>query len=378
MTGMLWNKNFCLLVAATVLFHVAVYMPFPSLHLWMMERWGYTELRSACVAAAFGLSLPVLGVFNSYLVDTFSRKQVCVRSILVFAVLAFLCPYATAGWQVVLVRIVQGSLCGVALMATGSTLAIDVTPSRRRDAANRVFAWAYMLALPAGMAGGWWGCRLMETAHLFHVSAGLCVVSAFLVWRVKVCFRAPLDLPLCSSDRFFLPRSFPPALNVMAVPWVWGMVFVSVSEVSAYVWMAAGVVLYLLVRQVAGLREGSPAQVVAGQLLTMCGTGLWHVSAGSYAGYAVGGGLVGLGAGLFSGCFLQMMVLLPRHCERGTGCHTYRLLCEAGLVMGIVVGKYMQVHGYGLCPVEWVVCVAGVVAYMSYTRRYFKNHYQPF
>ena len=80
---MLWNRNFTSLAAANVFFHAAVYMQFPLLHRWMTEVWGYTGVEAACMAVVFGLSLFVPGVFNSYLVDTFSRKRVCVWSMIV-------------------------------------------------------------------------------------------------------------------------------------------------------------------------------------------------------------------------------------------------------------------------------------------------------
>lgn len=46
-------------------------------------------------------------------------------------------PWTSATWQIVALRVLQGSAFGIALMATGSTLAIDVAPSHQRDGANR-------------------------------------------------------------------------------------------------------------------------------------------------------------------------------------------------------------------------------------------------
>ena len=151
---MLWNKNFTLLALSNFLLHLAVYMLFPLFYFWLKQQWGCTPLQAAGIAVLPGFSLFLPGAFNNYLTDTFCRTQVCMRSIFLLGILALLYPYITQLWMVTAVRILQGVLWGIALMATGSTLAIDVTPRNRRDAANRVFTWSGILGLLAGSVVG--------------------------------------------------------------------------------------------------------------------------------------------------------------------------------------------------------------------------------
>jgi MFS family permease len=94
----------------------------------MIQAWSCSELQAAGVTAVFGIALFLPGAFNNYLVDTFSRKNVCTRSIMLLALVGILYPYVSSVEMVVLLRILQGALFGIVLMATGSTLAIDVTP----------------------------------------------------------------------------------------------------------------------------------------------------------------------------------------------------------------------------------------------------------
>lgn len=96
------------------------------------------------------------GILNAYLVDTFPRKQVCIRSMLLLLLLNFAYVYLSAVWQVFLVRILQGMCFGVTLASTGATLAIDVTPGNKRDQANLCFAWSGVLGMLIGVAVGVW------------------------------------------------------------------------------------------------------------------------------------------------------------------------------------------------------------------------------
>ena len=51
------------------------------------------------------------------------------------------------------------------------------------------------------------------------------------------------------------------------------------------------------------------------------------------------GFLTGLGMGFSLLQFLRMMIRLPLHCERGTGYHTYQLLWESGVMLGVFFGN---------------------------------------
>lgn len=372
---MLWNKNFTLLAAANVFFHAAVYMQFPVLHRWMTDVWGYTGVEAACMAVVFGLSLFIPGVFNSYLVDTFSRKQVCIRSMIVLGLATLAYPWTSATWQIVALRVLQGSAFGIALMATGSTLAIDVAPSHQRDGANRAFTWSGIAGMLAGVVIGLAGMQHVAFTQLVSASACLLAVAMVLIGYVKISFRAPLDLPLCSSDRFLLFRAVPPGINMMAVPLVIGMLFVSVSDFSFYLCTGLGFLLYLLVRESVRRQVDGRIQVGAGQLLMIAGLMALHHPEGVYPLY-IGGCLIGLGTGFSIGQFLQMMILLPLHCERGTGYHTYRLSWELSWACGIFLGVYLQSQGKGLFGAEILIAVAGLLLYQAFTYRYFKRHYQ--
>ena len=143
---MLWNKNFSLLIAANILLFIGVYMLFPLFFQWMVKEWGCTVSQASILVALFAPAMFIPGAFNNYLVDTFSRKQVCIRSIIMLAAIGLISPYVPQQWMAVGLWMLQGVFFSLALMATGSTLVIDVTPSSKRNAANRVFTWTSILS----------------------------------------------------------------------------------------------------------------------------------------------------------------------------------------------------------------------------------------
>lgn len=373
---MLWNKNFTLLIAANFLLFVAVFMLFPLLHDWMVTDKGCTNSQAALVSVIFGVAMFLPGPFNNYLVDAFSRKHVCTRSILLLALLSLLYPYVSGLWMVVVLRILQGGLFAVSLMVTGSTLAIDVTPSNHRDSANRVFTWSGILGLVAGLVVGTHRSGLLTFDQTLYLSSVFCAAAILLVLSVHVCFRAPLDVPLCSFDRFFLFRTLLPGINMMAVPLVLGFLFSSVTDTFFYLCIGAGFIVYLLVREIFRRPMHGRLQILIGQLLTALGLVALMKSEQGIPLY-VGGILIGVGCGFSIGQFLRMMILLPLHCERGSGYHTFQLLWILGIVAGFFLGKGalppVTVGDYAgaLC-----ICLGGFIFYQVYIHGYFTRNYK--
>lgn len=374
---MLWNKNFSLLIAANILLFIGVYMLFPLFFQWMVKEWGFTVSQVSILVALFAPAMFIPGAFNNYLVDTFSRKQVCIRSVIMLAAIGLISPYVPQQWMAVGLWMLQGVFFSLALMATGSTLVIDVTPSSKRNAANRVFTWTSILSTIFGLLIGLDGPSMLPISKLLYLSSALCGCSAFLITMVQVCFRAPLDLPLCSFDRFILFRTLLPGLNMLCVPIVLGMVLSAMPDALFYLSIVGGFIVYLLLRQLSSISQNGKLQVFLGQVLTLAGlVVLLVVDSGVHL--HASGFLIGLGTGFSIGHFLQMMILLPMHCERGTSYQTFQLLWQLGFVAALAVAVSGSVFSTSREVYEGaiLVCIAGLLFYQLYTCCYFKEHYQ--
>ena len=66
-----------------------------------------------------------------------------------------------------------------------------------------------------------------------------------------------------------------------------------------------------------------------------------------------------------------MMIYLPLHCERGTGYHTYQLLWESGVMLGVVLGKYVEDSMKRQYLLALLVCMVGLLVYQGIIHHYF-------
>ena len=367
----LWNRNFCLIILADMLLYASVYMLFPVLHGQIMAAGKCTDLQAGWGIVVFGLGVFVPGMLNAYLVDRFPRKSVCAYSILALGVLTLAYPYVSGLWQVGLLRGLQGACYGIALMSMGSTLAIDVTPTHFRDHANVNFTWSGLIGMFLGVLFGLDGLQYVTFQEFLWISAILSFVAVMLVAMVDVCFRAPLEVPFFSFDRFLLFRALVPGLNMAVVPVILGIILGTVSDSGFYICMCGGFVVFLLI-------GGPLTSALGGRILNGLGFLLVLASIGVLGTCEDGaslwgaGMIAGLGMGFSLFQFLRMMILLPLHCERGTGYHTYQLLWCTGVIGGYLLGRW-QASATDTSPFVTAFCIgtAGLLFYQLFVHRYY-------
>ncbi len=365
----LWTKNLVWLCASHFLLHVSLYLMIPVLVLWTVHGLGGTYADAGLSIAVFGAGALLPGMFNAWLIDRFSRKDVALFPMLLLAGSFILYPYAVDVWQVAGLRALQGVLFGLTTMATGSTLAIDVTASYRRTDANVAFARFGRIGMVVGLLAGillYPRLEFMDAVYACTVSS---IVGFLLLLPVQIPFHAPLYPSVCSLDRFLLPRTFPPGINLLVIAFVFGVLLMQISHEFFYLCLLAGVCLAPLFSHWMSERVSGHALMEMG-FAALLGGLLLLAFVGGVAAYCVGGLLVGVGVALVSNRFLLKMVRLPLHCQRGTGNNTYQLLWELGVMGGFALGCiWAELHpGASLLLLCNALCVAGLVLYEVFTR----------
>ena len=225
----LMTLNFWRICAANMLLFAAVYMFLPLLPDAMAERIGGTWNECGSLYLLFALGMLIVGPFHAYLGDTYRRKGVLQLSLLglLLSTAGYLFAHDIYQWY--LLSCVQGACMGLAVTA-GITVAIDITTSVRRSAGNRVYAWAARLGMLAGVLLAFEShCRL-DFRTMVYVSAICLVVGLFFASRVHIAFRAPIGLPLCSIDRFLLPRAWLPFIAAFSTGTVSGILMPLLSH----------------------------------------------------------------------------------------------------------------------------------------------------
>lgn len=279
-TDRLMTWDFGRMCVANFLLFASTYMLLPLLPVALCGQAGTSVPQAGMLYLLFCAGMLAVGPLHAYLGDEYKRKGVLQLSLLgmLAAMLGYV--YAECMAHVLLLALVQGACFGLAATA-GITVAIDITPSARRSAGNQAYAWSARLGLLAGVVAGTCCYRLWDFHTVIYAAIACGLLCLLVASQVYVAFRAPIGVPLFNIDRFLLLRGWLPALNMVLLAYV------------------PGLLLPLLLQ-------------------------------GDYAGVA------GVAVLLFlTVSFTKMFVRLSHHCQRGTANTTCHLAMETGLLLGM-------------------------------------------
>ena len=345
----LWTNHFMRICIANMLLFVSLYMLFPVLPLEMADRLGVPVSDTGVMFLFFTLGMFLVGPFHAYLVDAYKRKNICMYS---FAIMLA----ATAGYafvsnmtELLLLSMAQGVAFSIATTA-GITLAIDVTNPTKRSAGNAGFSWMVRLGMIIGVVLGiglfYFGeglSNVMQFKNILYASVAVAALGILFVSGVYVPFRAPIMTKVYSLDRFLLPRGWIPALNLILLAFVCGLIislshpFLNSTSISGltlpipfFAMVACGFLLSLPIKRLLFKGDKTFRIMLAGALLIL--VSMLILAPETLIIAAV---LFGLGLGHIAPEFLMMLVKLSQHCQRGTANNTHLLSWEVGVALGI-------------------------------------------
>lgn len=380
----LWTVHFMRICVANLLLFISLYMLFPALSAEMADRLGVPVAQTGVIFLFFTLGMFLIGPFHAYLVDAYKRKSICLFSFVLMVA-------ATAGYafvmnitELLLLSTVQGVAFGIASTA-GITLAIDITNSTLRSAGNVSFSWMARLGMILGIILGVWLDQNYAFKTLLIVSVATGVLGILAVAGVYVPFRAPIVTKLYSFDRFLLLRSWVPAINMILITFVPGLLIPLVHPflndtmwgavpIPFFTGVGAGYLVSLLlvhlfsVRPLSFLKEKTVRVVIIGLSLEILAVSLLMNS-----GFPVGVSsvLLGLGLGLVMPEFLVMFVKLSYHCQRGTANTTHLLACEVGITLGIAVACYMEMDTHRMLLMGQIAASVALLFFVLVTYPYY-------
>lgn len=191
---------------ANGLLFASVYLLAPLLLTFSMATMG--------VLLMFLAGMWLVGPFNAYLEDAYSRKGVLMWGILLLSL-------GSAGHLLVsdilytyLLALIQGCAWGV-IVPAGITISIDVTASKNRTQGNVRYALSGRVGMMLGVVLGFLLQQYLGTREVVLASVACSVLAFLLVSPIYLIFHAPIGEPLMTLDRFLLPRAWLPALNVV-------------------------------------------------------------------------------------------------------------------------------------------------------------------
>ena len=385
----LWNRNYCRVMAANFALFFAFYLLTPLLPLYLVERFDATKDIVGLVLSGYTLTALLARPFSGFLVDTFPRKRVLMWCFFLF----FLCFGGYLGASSLLlftiVRTLHGAPFG-ALTVANSTVAIDVLPSSRRNEGIGYYGLSNNLAMAIAPTIAIYLYRLTDNFQLLFWVAlviaglGMAVDNGITLPAQK----RPSEQPkrLCSLDRFFLLRGWLLAINMAFFGFCFGVVSNYLAIYSRDVmgitggtgtWflLLAGGLMASRLQGARALREGRLVQNAAEGICLSCIAYVLFVTCPNSVGYYGSALLLGFGNGHMWPAFLNMIISIARHNERGTANSTLLISWDVGIGLGVLAGGFVAEH-LGYTAAFWMVAASqliGAITFFLWTRKQYLN-----
>ncbi|ADV44155.1 MFS transporter [Bacteroides helcogenes] len=309
--------SFWRMCVANSLLFTSVYMLFPLLPFVMGQQLDISVAQAGSMFLVFAVAMFAVGPFHAYLGDEYRRKNVLLYSVIIMLAAVLGYAFVDSYMKLLLLAFVQGGCFGLATTA-GITVAIDITASARRSTGNMVYAWASRLGMLVGVVLGVWLYHIHGFRTMIYCSVAIGVFSMFFSSRVYVAFRAPIGMSLCNVDRFLLPRAWLPAVNMMLIAFIPGVLLPLMFAGNYLPLLALFILAFITIP------------------------------------------------------FTRMFVKLSHHCQRGTANTMCHLSMEAGLLAGLAVAcRIMNVPA--IHHVAMTAAILAVFFYVLLTYPYYKR-----
>ena len=378
----LWHKGFWLLSLANLFVTMGVYALIPTLPQWLMQYEHFSPFYAGLSMGSFAVGLFAFGAFCSYLVQRFRRNSVCIRAILLMALLISTLYYLHDNhitmidvWAMIAQRFLLGATFGLAKMVLSSTLIVDTSESFQRTEANHSSSWFARFALSLGPLAGIVVNHLFGFGAVVAMSVSLCLVSVVLIRMVDFPFRAPEEnVKLISLDRFFLTHGTLLFLNLFIVTVAIGLIMSVELTFTFYGMIMLGFFLALLAQRFVFINAELKSEVVTGLILVFIALLLMITRHAVIVNYAAPT-MIGLGTGIVGARFLLFFIKLSRHCQRGTSQSTYILGWESGIALGIGIGyAFFNGNSHFALLVAITLVTIALALYILLTHTWFIKH----
>lgn len=375
----LWTVHFMRICVANLLLFISLYVLFPALSVEMADRLGVPVAQTGVIFLFFTLGMFLIGPFHAYLVDAYKRKYVCMFASALMVVATIGYAFVTNLTELILLSIVQGLAFGIGTTA-GITLAIDITNSTLRSAGNVSFSWTARLGMIIGVILGVWLYQSHSFQNLLTVSVITGAVGILVLSGVYVPFRAPIVTKLYSFDRFLLLRGWIPAINLILITFVPGLLiplvypflndFVIGSKgipVPFFVGIIAGYIVSLFFTHLFFLKEKTLRLITIGLGLEIAAMSLLDTD----SSIGISSVFLGLSLGFIIPEFLVILVKLSHHCQRGTANTTHLLAIETGFSLGVVTACYMDIDVDKMFYIGRIVASVALLFFILVTYPYY-------
>jgi MFS family permease len=342
----LFSRDFVHLTLSVFLISTAFYFLMPTLPVFLQDVLRADKQMVGLIIGMYTLAALLSRPISGYVLDTYGRKKVFLVSMILFSLLFFLYPVATAIFPLLILRFLHGLNWGASTTA-GFTLVVDLVPAEKRGRGIGYFGLSFTVAMSIGPVIG---LKVMGEDHFTALFLVAGLVSVFGILMASL-VRYPRFIPPAKSafnwKMLISKQAVPVSLNMLLLAASYGgvMTFITLyakeNALGAYTgWfftiMAIGTALTRVFSGSLFDRYG-PTWISVFSIISVSGGLLLLAHAPVVNFFLISGFVIGVGFGVIFPTLQTMANNVVTPDRRGAANSTFL----SGLDLGIGIGSVL-------------------------------------
>ncbi len=382
----LWTWNFFNICIINFLMACSFNLLMPSIPLYITEQLGIQQSKTGIVLSSYALAMILIRPFSGFLVDIYSRKTLLLISFSCYVLIFLSYFWVTTVLLFVLVRFLHGLAWGLSTVSS-STLAIDITPSKRRAEGIGYYGTFMNVAMAIGP---FFAIHIYKN-YGFHIllccamlMGALGIVAVLMIKSPRRPSSPSLQKQHLSLDRFFLVKGWPIFLNQLLPSFAWGTIGPFVTQYGLYNHIDnPGIFFLFWATGIMGSRIFAGKLVDRGWIHAVNISALAIISISffvfatehSLVTFCLSALFIGTGYGMLFPAFQTLYINLAENNQRGTANSTYLTSFDLGLALGMLIGAYITayVSFSALYLFSSSLCALSILVYVLVSRNVYNE-----
>ncbi|KAF5083683.1 Multidrug resistance protein MdtG [anaerobic digester metagenome] len=378
----IWTGNFIRITVANLLMALAFYFLLPVLPLFLSEKLSASEGDIGIVLAFYTIAALIIRPFTGFALDSIGRKSIYLLAFLLFSLLFAGYLSVLSILYMIFLRFLHGLTWGV-LTTSGSTIAVDMIPVKRRGEGIGYFG----LSMTIGMAIGPMIALFINGDgsyyFVFIAALALGIMGLLLALSLKFPPYNPVKKRLSVSG-LFEQKALPVSLNMLLVMFTYGGLISFVSLYGRELGIGNSGPFFLILSTGIGVsrifsgrafdKSGPRTIVTIGLLLLTIGFTIISLLSNA-VGFYLSALVLGTGFGIIMPTFQTIANNVVHAERRGVANSTFFSFFDIGIGLGMIgVGLLIQHFGYAN---TFMVCagfiVAALLLFIAFTAKHYQN-----
>lgn len=387
-TEKIWTSGFAGLFISNLLIAVAFYLLLSTLPVYFTKYIHTNGLQTGILLAAYSVAAIVIRPFTGYFIDVYGRKWIYLVALVIMTMLINLYGWMGGFVFMLLLRFFHGLSWGIT-STTGSTIAVDMLPDKKRGQGVGIYGLSMTLAMAVGPLIGLSIVQRLNYNWLFSIGFTLSLIGVLIAFTIKY----PEYLTHKKSEfhvkKLFEKSSFPLSANMFLLIIPYGGIVSFIVIYAKELGIANAGLFFLIYAIGVGIARALSGKVfdlkgpdginIFAMVLNAVGffiLSLIRVPAGFYFSAFI----IGVGNGIVFPVFQTMVTNIVAPNKRGTAISTLFTSFDMGIGAGMVlVGHISDVAGLATAYlVSAVISVFALIYYLVYAGRKYKLQVKAF